>query len=64
MASFLYPNLSWGGTGFPEGFKKFEGSTTDIKDLQRAGFMRYAQQFEHDYPEIAAKYFDLRFETA
>nr|UWG12076.1 MAG: hypothetical protein [Bacteriophage sp.] len=35
----LYPNLSWGGTGFPEGFKKFEGST-DIKDLEKAGFMR------------------------
>ena len=29
-----------------------------------ASAMRYAQQFEHDYPEIAAKYFDLRFETA
>ena len=29
-----------------------------------ASAMRYAQQFEHDYPEIAAKYFDMRFETA
>lgn len=48
----LYPNLSWGGTGFPEGFKKFEGSTTDIKDLEKAGFMRaLPYEVEHVMPD-------------
>lgn len=51
--SVLYlPNISWGGTGFQEGFKKFDGSTTHINDLETAGFIRaLPYEVEHVMPD-------------